>query len=124
MREVFEETGVRTEFVSILGIRHGHNIAFGKSDMFFLVALKIADGAEDHAITIQEQELAAAEWKSMDAMAGNPHISPGSHMVGYGPARCLSSFVNPRLSIQFSFYDDTPTSPAWLMDLLKDVWSR
>jgi hypothetical protein len=35
--EVFEETGVRTEFVSILGIRHGHNIAFGKSDMFFLV---------------------------------------------------------------------------------------
>jgi 8-oxo-dGTP pyrophosphatase MutT (NUDIX family) len=37
VREVFEETGVRTEFVSILGIRHGHNIAFGKSDMFFLV---------------------------------------------------------------------------------------
>jgi len=37
VREVLEETGVRTEFVSILGIRHGHNIAFGKSDMFFLV---------------------------------------------------------------------------------------
>lgn len=68
VREVFEETGVRTEFVSILGIRHGHNIAFGKSDMFFLVALAIADGATEHTITIQEQELAAAAWKSLDDM--------------------------------------------------------
>ena len=35
VREVLEETGVKTEFVSILGIRHGHGVAFGKSDMFF-----------------------------------------------------------------------------------------
>ena len=81
IREVLEETGVRTEFVSILGIRHGHKIAFGKSDMFFLVALKIADGAEDHAIAIQEQELVAAEWRTMASMgAENAYISPGSHM--------------------------------------------
>ena len=44
VREVLEETGVKTEFVSILGIRHGHGVAFGKSDMFFLVSLRIADG--------------------------------------------------------------------------------
>ena len=31
IREVLEETGVRTEFVSILGIRHGHKIAFGRA---------------------------------------------------------------------------------------------
>lgn len=80
VREVFEETGVKAEFVSILGIRHGHNIAFGKSDMFFLVALRIADGAADHAITIQEQELVAAAWKPLEDMANNPHIMPGSHM--------------------------------------------
>ena len=43
VREVEEETGVKTEFHSILGIRHGHNVAFGKSDMFFLVALRLRD---------------------------------------------------------------------------------
>ena len=48
--------------------------------MFFLVALKLADGAEEADIVIQEQELAAAAWRSLDDMAGNPHIMPGSHM--------------------------------------------
>ena len=53
IREVFEETGVKCEFHSILGIRHGHQAPFGKSDMFFLCALKIADGLETHEIRIQ-----------------------------------------------------------------------
>jgi hypothetical protein len=75
-----EETGVAVEFEAILGIRHGHDVAFGKSDLFFLVALKLADGAEDAAITIQEQELAAAAWKPLREMTHNPHIMPNSHM--------------------------------------------
>ena len=54
-REVFEETGVRTEFVSILGIRHGHNAPFGKSDMFFLCALRIADGEKTAPIAVQRR---------------------------------------------------------------------
>ena len=80
IREVMEETGVAVEFEAILGIRHGHDVAFGKSDLFFLVALKLADGAEDAAITIQEQELAAAAWKPLREMTHNPHIMPNSHM--------------------------------------------
>jgi len=41
------------------------------------VALKIADDLPDHAITIQEQELAAAEWKQLEDFVGNPHIDAG-----------------------------------------------
>jgi|TARA_B110000977_G_scaffold191450_1_gene263588 8-oxo-dGTP pyrophosphatase MutT (NUDIX family) len=80
VREVFEETGVRTEFHSILGIRHGHNAPFGKSDMFFLVSLKIADGQTEHAIEIQESELAEAQWRPAKDAFESEHISPGSHM--------------------------------------------
>lgn len=82
VREVEEETGVKTEFHSILGIRHGHNVAFGKSDMFFLVALRLRDDVEDaSAIRMCEQELADAQWRSIEDMAvRNQHIMPGSHM--------------------------------------------
>jgi 8-oxo-dGTP pyrophosphatase MutT (NUDIX family) len=81
VREVEEETGVRTEFHSILGIRHGHNVAFGKSDMFFLVSLKLKDGDDAGAIKVCEQELADAQWRSIEDMAQhNAHIMPGSHM--------------------------------------------
>ena len=73
-REVFEETGVRTEFVSVLGIRHGHNAPFGKSDLFFLCALKIADGQQTHPIIVQETELAAAEWRDPADAFESAHI--------------------------------------------------
>ena len=39
-REVLEETGLEATFESILAIRQSHKAAFGKSDMFFAVALK------------------------------------------------------------------------------------
>lgn len=38
-REVLEETGICVKFQSILAIRQAHNIAFGKSDLFFVCAL-------------------------------------------------------------------------------------
>ncbi|KAN0009328.1 hypothetical protein ACTFIU_006608 [Dictyostelium citrinum] len=40
VREVFEETGIRTEFVSILGFRQLHNYAFNRGDIYFVCALK------------------------------------------------------------------------------------
>lgn len=32
--QVLEETGVKTEFKSILSFRHQHNVSFGRSDMY------------------------------------------------------------------------------------------
>ena len=68
---------MRTEFVSVLGIRHGHNSSFGKSDLFFLCALKIKDGATTHPISVQEAELAAAEWRDPKDAFESEHIEKG-----------------------------------------------
>ena len=39
-REVLEETGVRASFDAVLAFRQAHGFAFGKSDFFFVVALR------------------------------------------------------------------------------------
>lgn len=41
-REVLEETGVKATFAAVLALRQAHGFAFGKSDFFFVVALKCA----------------------------------------------------------------------------------
>jgi 8-oxo-dGTP pyrophosphatase MutT (NUDIX family) len=100
-REVFEETGVRTEFVSILGIRHGHNAPFGKSDMFFLCALRIADGEKTHPIAVQEAELAAAEWRPAEDAFESAHVEKGSHMDHmYGLCRLHAAGEYPGMGWQ------------------------
>lgn len=62
VREVLEETGVKTEFVSILGIRQSHTALFGKSDLFFICLLK-PKSLDIHA---QAAEIAACEWINAD----------------------------------------------------------
>eukprot|EP00878_Enallax_costatus_P032166 GHUV01035277.1.p1 GENE.GHUV01035277.1~~GHUV01035277.1.p1 ORF type:complete len:254 (+),score=37.71 GHUV01035277.1:51-812(+) len=42
-REVFEETGIRAKFKSIIAIRQAHGFAFGKSDLFFCCGLVLDD---------------------------------------------------------------------------------
>lgn len=58
MREVLEETGVKTEFVKLLCFRQAHNILFGKSDLFFVCVLRPLT----KEVTHQEIELVAADW--------------------------------------------------------------
>ncbi|KAI7725394.1 hypothetical protein M8C21_014910 [Ambrosia artemisiifolia] len=40
IREVKEETGIDTEFLEVIAFRHAHNVAFEKSDLFFICMLK------------------------------------------------------------------------------------
>ncbi|KAG4156315.1 hypothetical protein ERO13_D03G166500v2 [Gossypium hirsutum] len=40
VREVKEETGIDTEFLEVVAFRHVHNVAFEKSDLFFICMLK------------------------------------------------------------------------------------
>ncbi len=42
LREVMEETGIQCQFHSILGVRHTHNIQFGRSDLYFICRLSPA----------------------------------------------------------------------------------
>lgn len=68
IREVLEETGVRTEFVKVLCFRQAHHILFGKSDMFFVCVLRPTTSE----ITVQEAELVAADWCSPETLFNQP----------------------------------------------------
>lgn len=57
-REVFEETGVRAEFVSLVCFRHWHGYRYGKSDIYFVCKLKPLT----HKLTIQAEEISEALW--------------------------------------------------------------
>jgi ADP-ribose pyrophosphatase YjhB (NUDIX family) len=39
-REVFEETGVEAEFISVISFRHLHNFRYGCSDWYFVCLMK------------------------------------------------------------------------------------
>ena len=62
IREVFEETGVKAEFVGIFGFRHMFGFRFGKSDFYFLCLLK----AKSRKITIDERELSRCKWVNLE----------------------------------------------------------
>ena len=64
MREVFEETSIKTEFISIVAVRHfqprkRYMGKFSCSDVYFVAHLKPVDGTE---IKICPRELSAACW--------------------------------------------------------------
>lgn len=61
-REVFEETGVKAEFVSLVCFRHWHGYRYGKSDIYFVCRLRPLT----EKVTIQEDEIAEALWMPVD----------------------------------------------------------
>lgn len=61
-REVYEETGISTEFESILSFRHSHNIQFGRSDVYIICKLKPAAKTSDLAKVKIDNEIADAKW--------------------------------------------------------------
>lgn len=73
VREVLEETGVRTEFQAIIAVRQAHGFLFGKSDMFFLCALKPLPG--ETALMRQESEIEDLQWMSFDDFVGQDFMA-------------------------------------------------
>ena len=43
---MLEETGIHAEFESVLAFRHGHKGLFGKSDLFFVVRMRLKPGTD------------------------------------------------------------------------------
>ena len=66
-REVLEETGVRAKFDCVLLMRQAHGLAFGKSDMFVMCALKPEPGQS--VLTPQESEIESASWVTLSEYA-------------------------------------------------------
>jgi ADP-ribose pyrophosphatase YjhB (NUDIX family) len=64
VREVQEETGIRTRFVGVLGCGNRLNARFRCSEMFFVVHLE-EDGEADAPFDIQLEEIESARWVAL-----------------------------------------------------------
>lgn len=58
---MFEETGVRAEFVGFAGVRHMHNYRFARGDLYFLSILKPITTE----IKMDKNEISKCKWFSV-----------------------------------------------------------
>ncbi|XP_056003054.1 nucleoside diphosphate-linked moiety X motif 6-like [Ostrea edulis] len=70
-REVLEETGINSEFVSVLGFRHQHNFRFGCSDWYFVCLMKALTNEIKHC----PQEIAECKWISLEEYLAYPDLT-------------------------------------------------
>ena len=69
-REILEETGVRTEFESLVCFRHWHQYRYGKSDIYFVCRLNPLSSE----IVMQAEEIAECLWTPVDDFLGSEDI--------------------------------------------------
>ena len=72
VREVFEETGVRTRFEAVICLRNQHGYRHGKSDIYFVCRL----APLSHEITIQADEIDECLWMPVDRYLESESVSP------------------------------------------------
>ncbi|XP_008197132.1 nucleoside diphosphate-linked moiety X motif 6 isoform X2 [Tribolium castaneum] len=70
IREVWEETGVQTEFHSVLTLRHTHFGMFGCSDIYTVVSLKPLT----FNIEKCEREIAKCTWMDIEEYLNHPNV--------------------------------------------------
>ena len=64
IRETFEETGIKTEFVAVLMFRHMHDYHFGAGDIYFACLLRPLTTD----VAIDTEEIAAAKWMDVGSL--------------------------------------------------------
>ncbi|XP_057233154.1 nucleoside diphosphate-linked moiety X motif 6 [Malurus melanocephalus] len=74
VREVFEETGIKSEFKSILSIRqqHEHPGAFGKSDMYIICRME----PSSFHISFCQHECLRCEWMDLEELVRTENTTP------------------------------------------------
>ncbi|KAG9345556.1 hypothetical protein JZ751_008700 [Albula glossodonta] len=74
VREVLEETGVRSEFQSLLSVRqqHNHPGAFGMSDLYLICRMRPLS----FHIEFCTQECLRCEWIDLEELARTGHTTP------------------------------------------------
>lgn len=77
VREVLEETGIRTEFISLNCFRHWHGYRYGKSDIYFVCTLKPLSSE----ITPDPSEISAARWMAVDEYLTDPDTHPFNRKI-------------------------------------------
>ena len=74
MREVQEETGVRSEFLSLLSVRQQHDLpgAFGASDLYLICRLRPLS----YAIDFCTEECLRCDWLPLAELARTEETTP------------------------------------------------
>ncbi|KJE93091.1 NUDIX domain-containing protein, variant 2 [Capsaspora owczarzaki ATCC 30864] len=71
IREVFEETGIESEFISLTAFRHQHKYLFETSDLYFVCRLKALSLEIKH----DPREISACRWLPLDQYIADPSVS-------------------------------------------------
>jgi len=71
-REVKEECGINTEFVSIVCFRHQHPGMFDRSDIYFICRLRPLT----FDLVPEESEIAECKWVDLETYVNDPSIFP------------------------------------------------
>jgi len=79
VREVLEETGIRTEFTCIAACRESHQAAFDSSDLYYICALRLSKEYGDALPEPkpQEKEIAEAKWMPLEEFLGSKWYTKG-----------------------------------------------
>lgn len=79
VREVFEETGINSEFQSLLSVRQQHASpgAFGKSDMYIVCRLK----PSSFTINCCQYECLRCEWMDLSELVKTENTTPITRRV-------------------------------------------
>jgi ADP-ribose pyrophosphatase YjhB (NUDIX family) len=74
-REVFEETGIKSTFHSVISLRHTHDAtSFGMSDLYVLCMMRPVNGKDGYEINIDTNEILQAKWMSgIELQKTTPH---------------------------------------------------
>lgn len=89
VREVFEETGVETEFEGLVSFRHHHSGQFGTSNIYAVCKLRPLT----RQITIDEEEIGLAQWMPLEEFMSRPTVGSFSkHIVSRA---LLGNFMQP-----------------------------
>lgn len=117
VREVKEETGIETEFIEVIAFRHAHNVAFEKSDLFFVCMLRPLSTQ----IIVDDHEIEAAKWMPLVDFIKQPQIQDdnmfkkivgiciaklGKRYCGLSVHQLASKFDGKQSSLYFNIVDD------------------
>lgn len=70
IREVVEETNIKTHFDSVISLRHAHGAAFSCSDLY--IVMKLIPETEE--ITKCDREIAKCVWMNLDEYMNHPNV--------------------------------------------------
>lgn len=70
IREVFEETGIKTEFKFLIAFRHMHKANFDCSDLYFIVCLSPLT----EVIQMNSQEISKCKWMPIQEYAQHENV--------------------------------------------------